>query len=466
MKIDFLFEKIDSNHYFISNESGTNLIISKKEFLSIVSNKIKPKLIEKLYKKNIIIGKKNEWRYLTNYKKLKRFIFNPPTLHIVVLTTKCNHSCVYCRAKPLDSNQTNMEEKTVFKVIDFIFSTPSYYITVEFQGGEALINWDAFKKAVMYIKEKQKKIKKDIVISIVTNFSLMTKEKLKFMIENNISICTSLDGPSYIHNKNRLYTGGDSYFTVTKWLKTINNFFEKRKGYKRDSLPSALMTTTRISLKYPHEIIEEYRKLGLGGIFIRPLSPIGYAKHVWDKIGYTAEEFIKFYEKSINYILKINKKETFIERNAAIKLKKILFNEDPNYLDLRSPCGAVIGQLSYYPNGHIYSCDEGRMTNMDGEKFFKIGNVFKDSYEDILSYSKSKNVIYSSINDNYPKCVRCAFKPYCGVCPVFNYTVKDTLINLDYSNYWCDIEKGIFKVLINKIKEEKYLKIFMRWFDA
>lgn len=187
---------------------------------------------------------------------------------------------------------------------------------------------------------------------------------------------------------------------------------------------------------------------------------------MWDKIGYTAEDFLKFYENSLNYILKINEKETFIERNAAIKLRKILLNEDPNYLDLRSPCGAILGQISYYPDGSIYSCDEGRMIDKEGKKIFKIGNVYKDSYKNVIKNINSKNIIYSSINDIYPRCSRCAFKPYCGICPVFNYTVKNTTINLDYSNYWCDIEKGIFKILINKIKYKKYYKIFMRWFDA
>lgn len=466
MKIDLLFEKIDSNHYFISNESGTNLILSKKEFLSILTNKMQPDLIKKLYTKNIIIGNKNEWRYLLNYKKLKKFTFNPPSLHIVVLTTKCNHACIYCRTKPSDSNQIDMNKKTAHKIIDFIFSTPSDYITIEFQGGESFINWDTFEDSIKYLKEKQKYSSKEILVSVVTNLSLMTTEKLKFIIQNNISLCTSLDGPRYIHNKNRIYSATDSYETVVKWLKLIMNLLKRINNGKKDSLPSALMTTTKISLKYPYEIIKEYRKLGMEGIFIRPLSPIGYANSVWDNIGYTANDFLNFYEKSIDYILKINESERFVERNAAIKLKKILFNEDPNYLDLRTPCGAVIGQLSYYPDGRIYTCDEGRMTGNKGESLFNIGDVFRNSYEDVLNNINSKNIIYSSINDIYPKCLRCAFKPYCGICPVFNFTIKNTLINLDYSNYWCDIEKGIFKILIKKLNYKKYHKIFMRWFDA
>ena len=30
-------------------------------------------------------------------------------------------------------------------------------------------------------------------------------------------------------------------------------------------------------------------------------------------------------------------------------------------MELRSPCGAGTGQIAYYYDGNIYTCDEGRM---------------------------------------------------------------------------------------------------------
>jgi len=40
---------------------------------------------------------------------------------------------------------------------------------------------------------------------------------------------------------------------------------------------------------------------------------------------------------------------------------KILTENDPNFLDSRSPCGACIGQVAYNYDGKVYTCDEGRM---------------------------------------------------------------------------------------------------------
>lgn len=241
------FEKI-KNKYLITSESGRY----------IISNKIK----------TINFKKKSE---IDSYNKLNRFVYSPPTLHIIVTTLKCNLACRYCRATKNFLNQS-MNIKTAKKVIDFILSTPSKNITIEFQGGEPLLNLEVLKESINYISDKRKNSNKDVIISIVTNLTLMDDEKLKFLIKNNISICTSLDGPKIVHDKNRLYFNGSSYEKVIYWFKKIKKVIEKSKSSKPDSLPSALMTTTKFSLPYYKEIVDEYRKIDLGGIFIRPLS--------------------------------------------------------------------------------------------------------------------------------------------------------------------------------------------------
>lgn len=464
--IFFYFEKIDKKNYFISNDSGKSLIITGKEFNQIKKGKISKKLQKKLQDNNFIINKNTIINFIKNTKTINEHTFSPPSLHIIVMTLQCNHFCQYCRATTSNFKNTEISEKTFKKTIDFIFKTPNKNITIEFQGGEPLISWEKLKNAILYAENLNKKYNKNLIITIVTNLSLMDKEKLKFIIEHKISLCTSLDGPKEIHDKNRIYHKTSSYDKVSYWLKMINILTKKFNKGDSDSLPSALMTTTKFSLPYYKEIIDEYRKLNLGGIFLRPLSPIGYAKNIWNKIGYTADEFLKFYEKSIDYIIEINRKgEKFIERNAAIKLKKILLNQNPNYLDLRSPCGAAVGQLAYNYDGDIYTCDEGRMLGALKDFTFKVGNVFKSRYSDIIKSPVTKMCIECSVLENQVLCYKCAFKPYCGVCPVFNYETSKTVYGNRNSSYWCDVEKGIFKILVKKLKKQENRKLFLRWFE-
>lgn len=465
--IDFYFERISKDFYFISNESGRWLIVGEKEFKNICLNKMEERSFFSLKEKNFILDNLNLKKYFLDKINLNRYIYSPTSLHIIVLTLRCNHRCVYCRA--VNSGEylnTNMSLKTAFKTVDFIFSTPNSNLSIEFQGGECLLNWEVLERAVEYIISKNKKFKKNIQISVVTNLSLMNEEKMDFLISKNVAICTSLDGPEKLHNKNRLYFNGSSYALTVKWLKKIFKRIEGNRNGAKDSLPSALMTTTRYSLPYWWEIIEEYRNIGFNGIFIRPLSPIGFAKKVWPEIGYTSDEFLKFYEKVLDYVLYLNLKGIkFVERNAAIKLKKLLFCQDPNFLDLRSPCGAGIGQLAYNFDGSIYTCDEGRMVGATGDYIFKAGNVFEDDYRRIIGSQAVRLCLQCSLLENYPLCSKCAFKPYCGVCPVYNYETTGNTVGNMVSSQWCEIEKGIFKILVKRLMNKKFEEIFRGWFE-
>ncbi|MCG2726360.1 MAG: His-Xaa-Ser system radical SAM maturase HxsB [Elusimicrobia bacterium] len=462
------FEKIGEK-YFISNDFGNWLMISAGDFNKISNDNFseKSKIYQDLKKEGFLRDYLDFEGLSRQLNKLMPFRFGGPSLHIIVVTLKCNHTCLYCRAvsRQRDFLNTNMSFETVQESINMAFESPNPNITLEFQGGEALMNWAIVKKAVKYAKAKNKKARKNLIISLVTNLSLMDNEKFKFLSDENISICSSLDGTEFIHNKNRVYLGGNSYNLTVKWLK---KFFKKTvsSGAQKDSLPSALMTTTRYSLGYPQKIVDEYYNLGFGGIFLRPLSPIGYAKEVWEEIGYSPKDYIWFYEKALDYILKINKnKGKFIERTAAIILRKIIKKEDPNYLDLRSPCGGSIGQMAYNYNGDIYTCDEGRMIAAKGDTSFKIGNARKNTYKELLNSDASKLCLISSCLENQIKCFRCAFKPFCGVCPAHNYETQDSPWGNMADSDWCRLQKGIFKIIAEKLQKDSYKKIFESWFE-
>ena len=122
-------------------------------------------------------------------------------------------------------------------------------------------------------------------------------------------------------------------------------------------------------------------------------------------------------------------------------LRKINSEFDPNYLELRSPCGAAIGQIAYNYNGDIYTCDEARMIEDD---LFLLGSVLDDEYKDVVTCDKACAVINASINDQYI-CNNCAYKPYCGICPVCNYAEQGSVIG--------------------KITQTSRCRIFMEQFD-
>ena len=111
-------------------------------------------------------------------------------------------------------------------------------------------------------------------------------------------------------------------------------------------------------------------------------------------------------------------------------------------MELRSPCGAGIGQVAITANGNVYTCDEGRMMAEAGDEAFCLGNVFDHDYDDWIHSSCCEAICSASLLDTLPGCCDCVYKPYCGVCPVVNYAIYGNIMHV--SSERCKIYKGIY----------------------
>lgn len=460
----FLYKKLNGK-YLITNELREYCFLDSQGFDAFLSGRIvknSPDKYAELKSKGFIRNQLDFAALSRKYASRNSFLFKGTSLHIIVVTLRCDHSCIYCQAgsRHLKAKELDMDIPTAEKVVDRIFDSPGRQITIEFQGGEPLVNSDIVKFIIKYSLEKNKLANKKLAFTLVSNLSFMNDEILSYLIKNNVQVCSSLDGHEKIHNKHRIISGQkNSYKNTTKWLKKINSAYKKFKVQYR---PGALTTVTKYSLSYHKEIIDEYVKLGLYGIHLRPVTPFGASYQLWKKISFSAEEFINFYTKGLDYVVDLNLKgKKIYERTAQIFLKKILSNSDPDYLDIRSPCGAAIGQLAYNFNGDIYSCDEGRMLARRGDDSFKLGNAKNNSYSEIMDSSVVKTMCIASCLECLPGCSQCAYKPYCGVCPIYNYvSSKNIFIK---SSFLCKIHMGILDYLFVKLQDNKIKEIFLKW---
>ncbi|MBD3202661.1 His-Xaa-Ser system radical SAM maturase HxsB [Candidatus Woesearchaeota archaeon] len=425
--------------YLLISDSGAWAALKQDEYVKLKSHMLNKYLYESLEKKGIIITKNNFSEVADQYRKKNQHLFQGTSLHIVVVSVRCNQVCVYCHAASKHSKKKlfDMSKQTAKKTIEFIFQSTSDAITIEFQGGEPLLNFNIVKYMVNYANQLNKTYKKNLRFSIVTNLTLMDKKKLEFLEKNKVGICTSLDGPEKIHNHNRKYLNKKgSYKKVVEWIKKI----QKRKKIGLN----ALMVTTSYSLNFPEEIFNEYQRLRFNKIWIRYLNNLGFALDAWEKISYSAEDYLTFWKKIVDMS---QGKKNIVEIMSTYMLLKILTKTDPMYLDLMSPCGAAIGQLAYQFNGDIYSCDEGRML---GEDVFKLGNVYENKYREVLCSSKTCNLISASVNDNF-LCNSCIYQPYCGLCPVNCYAATGNILPRVPHETRCRILKGQFDYLFEKI---------------
>lgn len=90
------------------------------------------------------------------------------------------------------------------------------------------MNWEIVQFIVEYARYKAHVLEKDLTFALVSNLSLMDEEKLTWLLDRGVSICTSLDGDKLTHNEQRVWKEGDSYDKVTHWMGRINEEMRKR----------------------------------------------------------------------------------------------------------------------------------------------------------------------------------------------------------------------------------------------
>jgi uncharacterized protein len=465
--LPFGYKKIGNKHLLI-NEWGDYLFLSATEFDCCRKNHFDQNtvLYKRLQEKNFLRTGLDMEAAQNRYRLKKHYLFSGPGLHIIVVTLRCNQNCLYCDAgaRRLSESGYDMTKETAGRVLDIIFASANKFAAIEFQGGEPLLNWPVAQYIIEEARRRNRKAKKDLEIRLVTNGGLMTDKIYRFLIKERVSFCFSYDGVKEVHNRQRCGQDGDNHKTVASWIKKMkkNEVSNRRQGYRWPV--NTRLTVTKFSFPRYREIIDEYVRLGLDSVYLHYLQPFNIAKSRWRQIGYKAEEFLNFYRQTVDCILEKNKKgKIFRERMTSLILEKIFAERDPNLLDLRSPCGAGIGQLAYNYDGEIYSCDEGRMLASAGDHAFRIGNVFSDFYKDLATSPVTKTLCAASCLEALPECEMCLYRPYCGVCPVYNYYLKGDIFSRSPNNDRCRIYKGMMDYIFSKLENKKTAEVLRRW---
>lgn len=385
---------------------------------------------------------------------------NFTTLHLFVTTLRCDHSCPYCQVSRAndDRREFDMSEDTARRAVDLAFRSPSPVLKFEFQGGESLLNLSIIQFIINEAKARNATEGRDIQFVIATNLALLSDEAIALAREHDILISTSLDGPEDLHNRNRPRPGANSY------QRTIEGVHRVRRELGRDRV-GALMTTTAAGLDKVRDIVDEYVAQDFTGIFLRPLSPYGFALKTKFYQSYNQDRWLKFYFEGLDYILDMNLKGFhFTEYYAAIVLRKMLTPFQPGYVDLQSPSGAGISAVVYNYDGKVYASDESRMLAEMGDDSFCIGNVHTDTYEDIFLSDRLLEALDSTFAASVPMCSWCAFEPYCGSDPVYHHATQADMVGKKPLSGYCNRNMAIFRGLILRMEANPEVRrVFERW---
>lgn len=459
------FLKLDDKRYLVTNIAGEYLILENKELYSFLNKKIEinSHIYNELKSKHMLIDSDSSVaidllaaKYRTKFKPITNFT----SLHMFVVSLRCDHTCPYCQVsrQTEDKKSFDMTPEMADKALGFTFKSPNPYIKIEFQGGESLLNFELIKYIVNRAEIINETEKRNLQFVIATNLSQINDEILDYCLKHKILISTSLDGPEELHNNNRHRPGNDSY------KKAIDGINKVREVLGFDQV-SALMTTTIASLSKPKEIIDEYVRMKFPSIFLRPLSPYGFAVKTGWINDYTVEDWLNFYKTGLSYIIELNQQGIYLrEEYTTLILEKILTPYGTAYVDLQSPAGIGISGIVFNYNGDVYASDESRMLAEMGDNTFRIGNLLHDNYEDVMLSEKLIEPIEMSLTESVPMCSDCAVQPYCGSDPVMHHALQKDIVGHKPTSYFCKKNMEIIKHIIRLLQDDKNAsEVLLRW---
>ena len=431
----------------LSPESDTYLNLKAKHFLADTDSDTPVRMLAT--------------KLRTKYSHLAGFT----KLHIFVVTLRCDHSCHYCQVSRVTATKAkyDMSRASADRALDLVFRSPSRYQKLEFQGGEPLLNFELIRYIVEQAIHRNAQLdadrQKSLRFVIATNLAAINDEILEFARQNEIDFSTSIDGPAFIHNVNRPRPDNDAY------ERTVRGIARVREALGHDAV-AAVMTTSRLSLGHPEEIVDEYADLGFNHIFLRPISPYGFAIKTARRTGYDRTAFMEFYNRAFQRIIELNRSGTrLVEVYAQILLTKMLTPYATSYVDLQSPAGAGIGAVVYNYDGDVYASDESRMLSEMGDKSFRLGSLHTDSYEEIFGGETLKNLVSSSMNFAMPACADCAYQSFCGADPIENHATQGDIVGHRPTSDFCARNMGIISLLLRLYhgSDPYYRELFHAW---
>lgn len=404
--------RICEDTMLLVNAGADWCFLTEEEYRRLGSVSLPLGLYEKLERNRLIITGKNALSVIETYQKWNRKKYDWPDLHIIEITKACNLQCIYCHMSSSPSTEgrkdSSMTTETMRRTIDTVMTSPSENIHVEFQGGEVLLNFQAVELGVEYGKAKyeERGKKGELDFSIVSNLTLLTSEHCKFLKKHDVSVCTTIDGPQFIHDfQRKSVLGKGSFADVDNGIKTL-----RANGIRSFGVLSVI---TAKSVPYMAELVNMFLDIGLTDISFIFVNSLGRARTNWDEVGLDWEEEAAGYRKLLEVVMNYWKNGIYIgERKLLVSLEKLFSPSDTCFTDFRNPCGMVRGQIAYDYKGDIYTCDEGRSFPE-----FKISPAEIMDLKCVVD-SDAADVLISKSLPNYEECGVCAYRSLCGLCPV------------------------------------------------
>ena len=364
------------------------------------------------------------------------------SLHAIFqLTDKCVLSCKYCFAKGAHKGSvTTFKTDILEKAIKQAFETRHKYVVFEWTGGEPLlVGLDFFEKVVEFQKKYTTKPYEN---GVQTSGNHFDTELIDFLLDNNFSISTTIDGTEEIHNQNRPANGNLPSFE--KVQRTRQYIIDKGKNC------GFISTVTKNNLGHEKEMLDYFRSLGeINSFHSNPY--IYYSKNrVKDKdIALTNEDYAKYFISQFNAWIETGRVKP-IPLTVDYFLQCLSTQKPSNNTICTFGRRCLSNFIALTPNGDAYNCPK-----FTGSQNMILGNINQQEIKDILSpKSETMNKMIDERLKAINKCKskKCKFFYICnGGCPYHSF-VNSNGESLKEFDFLCEGKMLVFKYLQDVVK--------------
>jgi len=162
---------------------------------------------------------------------------------VLCVTEKCCLRCKYCvysgiyKDHRIHSNKT-MNIETAKKAVDFFFrhiqmpyrKSINRNLSIGLYGGEVLLEFDLMKSIIAYLSKESHRLGLDknfiITPSLSTNGVLLNDSVVDFLVENNVPVAVSIDGPQSVHDQFRVTIDNKG-----SWKTIMDNLYRFKYRY-------------------------------------------------------------------------------------------------------------------------------------------------------------------------------------------------------------------------------------------
>ncbi|WPN47862.1 radical SAM/SPASM domain-containing protein [Pseudomonas sp. P8_241] len=362
------------------------------------------------------------------------------TLVIIEALNYCNLACTYCF-----EDVPTKGRKMTFETADTIVSSIEKLnlaknFVIEFNGGESFSNIKTLYHIVSNVENSKIKTNHNVSYGVTSNLTYLNEQIVCLLKKYNFSVSVSLDGEKLDHDKNRIFsTGKGSHDKIMNNIKILN---ENNISFSTISVISDPGQLTRSynflkSIKIPYVSFAIRRHSSR-----KPLEDIDYS--------FIANELFEAFQDSFLHF----QKKTFSPKllDAVILIKNLVSPHDPQYMCLRTPCGAGTNMITYDTGGDIYICQD-----LIKEPAFKVCNASDPEPQDLIDNNDIVKKLRSRKPGGNIGCEECDFQMFCqGGCYSTSYYAsnKDVPASFTKKTPHCEFYYQSFSTMLGYVASD------------